>query len=56
MKSTLVALAIATLSGSAMAQSVNQFYGEAMYDTVSIKDTSSTQLRVSGILCKRGES
>lgn len=43
MKSTLVALAIATLSASAMAQSVNQFYGEVTYDTLSIKDTSSTQ-------------
>ncbi len=42
MKSTLIALAIVTLSSSAMAQSVNQFYGEAMYDTVSIKDKSSS--------------
>ena len=42
MKTTLVALAIATLSGSAMAQSINQYYGEVTYDTVSIKDTSSS--------------
>lgn len=42
MKSTLVALAITALSTSAMAQSVNQYYGEAMYDTVTIKDKSSS--------------
>ena len=44
MKSTLVALAITTLSASAMAQSVNQFYGEAIYDTISIKDTTGDDL------------
>jgi len=43
MKSTLVALAITALSASAMAQSVNQYYGEAAYDTVSIEDKSSSQ-------------
>lgn len=42
MKSTLVALAITALSASAMAQSVNQYYGEAVYDTVTIKDKSSS--------------
>lgn len=44
MKSTLVALAITTLSASAIAQSANQFYGEALYDTVTIKDTSTDDL------------
>lgn len=47
MKSTLIALAIVTMSASATAQSANQFYGEAIYDTISVKDTTTDDLGTS---------